>query len=442
MVPTVALYNLGCKVNQAEGDYLVRGLTERGVCSDAVEVADLIIVTTCTVTNDAETKTRKAIRRLLGLNSRAIVLAVGCAVAINPDYYLAIDSRVHVAASADLALETACAILELDGDDRLASPAKTATPAVPSTPATLASPATSAKTAPTSRNGTTTHQRINLKVQDGCNCHCTFCIVRIARGKSHSKPLPEILELATGYEQKGFREIVITAVNLGSYRLGEGSSETSNDLLQLLESLLASTSHSRFRLSSIEPLDITPELVDLIALSQGRICAHLHAPLQSGSDEVLFAMQRLYDTATYARRIAYAREKLPHLALSTDVIVGFPGESDDDFIRTMNFVREMQFMRLHVFRYSARQGTLAAEMPGQISAEIKARRSEELRQLADQLTIQDIKSRIGTTEMVLVEKPGLGRSESYHAVSLPENFQQGSLIEVRFNGHAGKLLEC
>jgi threonylcarbamoyladenosine tRNA methylthiotransferase MtaB len=210
----------------------------------------------------------------------------------------------------------------------------------------------------------------------------------------------------------------------------------------LIEALLSATSLCRLRLSSLEPMDATEELIGLMAANPGRLCAHLHLPLQSGSDAVLARMMRPYTSAAYAERVAYARSRLPQLALSSDIIVGFPGEDEPDFAKTVSLCRQMGFMRLHVFRYSPRRLTPAASHANQVPAAIKAERAARLRSLADELALADLDRRIGQRELVLVEQPGLGRSDSYHQVLCDRALAIGSLFEACFCSHRDKLLEC
>jgi len=233
----------------------------------------------------------------------------------------------------------------------------------------------------------------------------------------------------------GTQEIVLTGIDLGNYQ------DELNSLEVLLSKALELSGTCRFRLSSIELPGITDELLQLIAASKGRICAHLHVPLQSGSDAVLQAMNRRYDAAKFLAKLNAAKKALPELALTTDVIVGFPGESEDDFNKTVSLSKELGFSRMHVFRYSKRPGTPAAELAGQLPQQIKTERSKTLRALAEELTRADAQRRIGTTEQVLVENPHKGRSESYYPVLLKEKGQPGSLVALKIVGYEnGQLI--
>ncbi|MDR0459817.1 MAG: MiaB/RimO family radical SAM methylthiotransferase [Coriobacteriales bacterium] len=446
-----ALFKLGCKVNQADGDYLANSLLDMGAQLVEASQAELIIVTTCTVTGEADSKARKTVRRLLAKNPRAWLLACGCAVAINKESYSSLGERVVVQADLASALREACRLLGLAGrvEDRAASTQRPLGYCGQSGTEGLSG--TSEQSGPHKQTNSSiqfdsniqtystqrpaNRQRQYLKIQDGCDSACSYCIVHVARGPAVSLSLSELVANARQAEAKGLRELVLTGVNLGSYQ------DQTEGLCDLLQALLNNTSNCRYRLSSLEPLHLSERLIDLIASSEHRICAHLHLPLQSASDEVLSRMNRPYTSSEYSERVALARDRLPHLALSTDVIVGFPGETDSDFRATLDFCRRMAFMRLHVFCYSRRPGTPAAAFAGQVSAEVKAERSLELRQLAEQLTQADLQKRLGQRELVLIERPGLGRAESYHQVRLDAALPVGDLVELCFSGIREQMLE-
>jgi threonylcarbamoyladenosine tRNA methylthiotransferase MtaB len=218
--------------------------------------------------------------------------------------------------------------------------------------------------------------RAFVKVQDGCDNHCTFCVITIARGPGRSRPVNEIVTEVQGLAQVGYQEVVLTGVHLGSYGRDLGQP---GGLYQLIETLLAETDVPRLRLSSLEPWDLSPEFFDLWADS--RLCRQLHLPLQSGCDEILRRMARRITAARFAELVAAARARIPGLALTTDIVVGFPGETDEAFEASYRFVEQMAFARLHVFVYSPRPGTAAARMPDHVVAKVKAARGRAMRQL-------------------------------------------------------------
>jgi threonylcarbamoyladenosine tRNA methylthiotransferase MtaB len=403
------VHNLGCKVNRAESDALSLALAAAGGSRAARDEAQVIIVNTCTVTGEAEAKTRKAIRQALAGPLEPWVIATGCAIAIDREAYEALGTRVVAEPDRRRAQEVACELLGLEYGE-----------AHPQTPRQA-------------DEGFNT--RRGIKIQDGCDNRCSYCIVYRARGPARSLPLATIRDQVLAAEQAGTREVVLTGINIGSYDDGGAG------LKQLLEALLEVTDKARIRLSSLEPQHATDELLALIAASRGRICAHLHLPLQSGCDRTLAAMRRPYDTAFFLTRVSQARTLMPQMALTTDVIVGFPAESDEDFRESYEFCQRVGFSRMHVFRYSPRPQTPAAQMEPQVEPEVKASRAAALRTLAAQMREKDLIARIGTTERVLVERRGRGTSEGYHQVELESGLGTGQLVTMRFTGYRDTLMQ-
>ena len=223
-------------------------------------------------------------------------------------------------------------------------------------------------------------------------------------------PFEEVVAEARAHALAGVRELVLTGINLGAYDDG------GRTLADLLEALLEACPGARFRIGSVEPLDVSDELISLMAASDGRVCRHLHLPLQSGSSRVLSEMARPYDAAYFLSLVEKLRAAMPALSLSTDIIVGFPGETDEDFAETLGVASASAFSKIHVFRYSRREGTPAAERDDQVAATIVAERSRKLQALGLELGREDAKHRLGTDESVLVERVGQGTTESYHPV--------------------------
>lgn len=399
--------NLGCKVNRVEADGFERLLAERGGVPVGEAAADLIVVNTCTVTGEAEKKTRKAVRHALSTNDGARVVVTGCASELSSETFAAMDDRVVVVpkAGADLYLSE----LEMSG----AAPCETSE-------SFSVSPA----------DGRT---RIGIKVQDGCDNACTYCIVHVARGRATSRPADEVVAEAVALAESGVREVVLTGINLGSYDDG------GTDLTDLCRRLLTATADlhgageppCRFRIGSIEPMDVTGEFVSLLAEAEGRICRHLHLPLQSGSSRVLREMARPYDAHEFRQLADFLRASVPSIALTTDVIVGFPGETDEDFEDTCALARRVGFSKIHVFPYSKREGTPAAARADQVPPEAKAARAARLRALSDELAATDRAARVGTIELALVETPETATAESYHEVPAPAGAKIGSLVPVK-----------
>ena len=274
--------------------------------------------------------------------------------------------------------------------------------------------------------------RIGIKVQDGCDNACTYCIVHVARGAAISRPADEVVAEAAKLARAGVREIVLTGINLGSY------DAVGVDLADLCRRLLEETADlhgpdeppCRFRIGSVEPMDVSMDFIGLLADAEGRLCRHLHLPLQSGSSRVLREMGRPYDAEEYRQLVDYLRAMVPEIALTTDIIVGFPGETEEDFEDTCDLVRHCAFNKIHVFPYSRREGTPAAERDDQVAPEVKAARATRLRSLSDALAAEDRARRAGTTELALVETPEKATTESYLEAPAPKGAAIGSLVQV------------
>lgn len=412
----VALENLGCRVNHVELDMMGRALQERGAAIVAPRDADVIVVNTCAVTGEAQAKTRKAVRRALGRHQRPWVVATGCVASLFADELAALGERVVVEADkarvAELALSLAtdaraplgCGLIQQAADGVRA-------------------------TTPTGRT------RPGVKIQDGCDNRCTFCIVWRARGRSRSRPADEVIEEVRSSVRDGAREVVLTGINLGAYR--DQASGATLALPGLLRRILVETDVERLRLSSIEPPDVTRELLSVMAQAPERVAPFLHICLQSGCDTTLRQMGRVYDTAGFARTVAEARSQLPDLALGTDLIVGFPGESDADFERTLAFCEQMAFAKMHVFRYSPRPGTPAAGRADQVPAPVRARRSERALALAARMRREQAQRRLGERELVCVQEVGRGVSGGLFDVLVDEDLPTGELVHVRPHGLVG-----
>lgn len=395
-----ALVNIGCKVNRVEIDHIAAELIGQGALLVHDEPADIVIVNTCTVTGEAEKKTRKAVRQALRRNPAASVLVCGCAVAIDPEEFTALDARVRTVNKA----EAARMAWELSGS----------------------APALFAEAEPAAlRMGAHFRTRAGIKIQDGCNNACTFCIVHVARGLPVSERVGTVEAAVRRYADAGVRELVLTGINLGTY------DSDGLDLARLTARLLPLVPAGRLRLSSIEPRDVSDALIDLMATSGGRVCRHLHLPLQSGSSKVLREMGRPYDAEWFAALADRLYAAIPQLSLTTDIIVGFPGETEDDFQQTLALVKAAAFSKVHVFRYSRRAGTPAAARNDQVDAATVADRAQRLAEASRTGAFEDTARRTGTIERVLVERTGQGLTESYHPVTLSAKMQPGTLVPFR-----------
>lgn len=362
-------------MNQSESDQMARQLAEAGVALVPFgQRADLYLVNSCTVTHLGDRKSRQLIRQAVRTNPEAFVVVAGC--------------YAEIEAEAVKAIEGVDAVLGNRGKDRLVEVLRSHALELgekpqdedPS-PLTLSQGERGIQPSPS-------RTRAFVKIQEGCDNHCSYCIVPSARGHQRSRPTAEVIQEIQKLVGEGYREAVLTGVNITAYGRDYGSPSARDNargqgLFGLLERILAETEVTRLRLSSLQPEDWNPRFYELWA--SGRLCRHLHLSLQSGSDAVLKRMRRRYNGDGYARIVAEAREALPGVAITTDVIVGFPGESETEHRETESFLRSLGFGGLHVFKYSPRAGTAAAEMPDQVDPRIKQERSERLISLAREM---------------------------------------------------------
>ncbi len=382
---SVALHNLGCKVNAYEMDFMQQMLQEKGykiVPFD--EAADIYIVNTCTVTNIADRKSRQMLHRAKKRNPDAVVVAVGCYVQTGQETLLkdaAVDLAVGNNRKKDLV-----EILESYLESRTVPVIDTIDIAhAPYEEMTL-------KT-------TAEHTRAYIKIQDGCNQFCSYCIIPYARGRVRSRLEEDILQEARAMAQAGYREIVLTGIHISSYGIDRGGSE----LGRLLEKLSGIEGLERIRLGSLEPGIVTEEFAAAIG-ALPKVCPHFHLSLQSGSDTVLHRMNRRYDTAGYLEAVETLRRHYGSPAITTDVIVGFPGETEEEFVQTKDFLKRVGFYEMHIFKYSRRQGTRAAAMEGQLTEAEKSVRSERLMTLEREMSRAYREEFLGKTETVLFEE--------------------------------------
>ena len=437
--------NLGCKVNRVESDAFEAVLLGKGFSRASEEESDVIVVNTCTVTGEAEKKTRKAVRRALRANDHARVVVTGCAAAIDPEAFASMNERVDVVAKGDVesylacladaaASENGCAAKSVGSDTEARKSGPLRIEGVH--PDALLDHGSSVERTMVDEGVDaslfSSRTRVGLKVQDGCDNACTYCIVHVARGRATSVAVQSVVERAVDLARSGAREIVLSGINIGSYDSGGVR------LAGLLDRLLSATQDIhvageppvRFRVSSIEPADVDDDFVELLASADGRVCRHLHVPLQSGSSKVLREMARPYDAEDFSELVDYLRAMVPSVSLTTDVIVGFPGETGEDFEESCEMARRCGFSKIHVFPYSQRKGTPAASRCDQIEPVLRAERARVLRDLSDELRLADRLRRAGTVEWALVEERGHAMTESYHEVVSPSGAAVGSLVRV------------
>jgi len=373
---------LGCRLNCAEISALEREIVQRGhTLVDDPAQADWAIVNTCTVTHVAARKSRQAIRGLARRNPRIKVAAIGCYAEMSPDAVAALPSVKVLVANCE--------------KDRVLERILAMEPA--------SSPPARNTVSPPVRH----HTRAFCKVQDGCDNRCSYCIVTIARGPAISRPPDQVIAQIQSLVAGGYREVVLSGVNLGSYGHDQGPTavlgpQSGWSLARLVREVLDKTTVDRLRLSSLEPWDVAQDLLTL--WSNDRLCRHLHLPLQSGSAAVLQRMNRRQDLSGYARTVAELRAAIPGMAISSDLIVGFPGETDDEHAESLAFVQEMALTRLHVFRYSNRPGTRAVELPGQVDPQTAALRAQQMADLGHRLAESFHKGLVGQRMTVLFEE--------------------------------------
>ncbi len=353
----VAFTTLGCKVNQSETDLLARQFAAAGYnCVDFGESADVYVVNTCTVTHVADRKSRQVLGQARRANPAALVVATGCYASIVGNQLS--DERTLVVRNRDK--DRLLSLVEGHLDHQ---------------PLDLPSVADGEKYLDLS--GGQERTRSMVKVQDGCDSHCTYCIIPRARGRSRSLPVERVLARVNALVREGHAEVVITGVDLGSY--GEDDDDLP-DLGGLLRRILAETKVQRLRVSSLEPGDFNVEWLRL--WESPRLCRHLHVPLQAGSETVLRRMERTYLPEEFAGMVAACRSAIAGVTITSDVMVGFPGETDDEFDESYQFIKSITFDGMHVFKYSPRSGTRAAHMPDQVDETVRAERSLTLREEA------------------------------------------------------------
>jgi len=399
----VAFHNLGCKVNSYETYAMEQQMMEKGyeiVPFD--EVADIYIVNTCTVTNIADRKSRQMLHKAKKMNKEAVVVAVGC-------YVQAAGDRLKEDLSVDLLIgnnnkskivdiieeyidnvnNRTNATVQDESGNELPDKLKIKDLSMPCDYEDM------------SMTTVTEHTRAFIKIQDGCNQFCTYCIIPYARGRIRSRRLDDIVRELTVLADKGYKEIVLTGIHLSSY--GKELKDISIRLIDVIERVSTIKGIERIRLGSLEPQIITEDFMERVVKIKS-FCPHFHLSLQSGCDEVLKRMNRHYTSQQYYEGCSLIRKYYPDAAITTDVIVGFPGETDKEAAETKEFLEKVAFAEMHIFKYSKREGTRAAVMAGQVDESVKAKRSDELLKLNENLRKEYISKFIGKTENVLFEE--------------------------------------
>lgn len=416
----VAFVTLGCKTNQYETDALMDIFYKnRYEVVDFDDFSDVYVINTCTVTNVSDKKSRQMIRRAKKSNPNGIVVVVGCYAQISPDEVSAIED-VDIVIGTDSRGSIISYI-----DDYVSG--KTEKPYV------IVEDIMKIKVfEEMSVSNITTHTRAFIKIQEGCNQYCTYCIIPYARGRVRSRSLEHVVSEIQGLTQKGYKEFVLTGIHIGSY----GLDLENTSLIELLESIQKIEGVVRIRLGSVEPRLIDDAFIDRIK-PLDKLCDHFHLSLQSGSDSVLKRMNRKYSAAQYDEAVQRLRSVYANPSLTTDIIVGFPGETDSEFEETLAFVDKIGFSEVHVFQFSKREGTPAATMPDQVDQSVKKNRSERLIALAASSSDEYQKAFVGQRMAVLIEeKKGetvIGHTSNYLKVfveDIENKGIQGTLQEV------------
>lgn len=390
-----ALHNLGCKVNAYETEAMQQILEEAGYeIVPFSEYADVYVINTCSVTNMADRKSRQMLHRAKKQNPDAIVVGAGCYVQTKEAQAL-VDESIDIVIGNNKKHELVPLLREYEASHRKMA---------------CVADINHEKQAyeELSLSRTAEHTRAFIKVQDGCNQFCTYCIIPFARGRVRSRELPDVLQEIRTLAKSGYREVVLTGIHLSSYGVDNGES-----LLHLIEAIHELEGIERIRLGSLEPRIVTDAFAKRLS-ELPKICPHFHLSLQSGCDTVLSRMNRRYDTAEYEAGCALLRRYFEHPAITTDVIVGFPGETDEEFETTERYLERIHFYEMHIFQYSRREGTKAAAMPDQVPEAVKKERSEKLLALGHRMSEEFRRYYLGRQVTALLEEEFLYDGKRYY----------------------------
>ena len=422
-----ALHNLGCKVNAYETEAMQQLLEENGYeIVPFKEGADVYIINTCTVTNMADRKSRQMLHRAKKMNPDAIVVAAGC-------YVQAKEASGEIDESIDIVIgnnKKKDLIQILDGLYEKKQGQNKAVIDINHTH----------EYEEMHLNKTAEHTRVYIKVQDGCNQFCTYCIIPFARGRVRSRAKEDVVREVTELAANGYQEVVLTGIHLSSY----GVDLENENILSLILAVNEIEGIKRIRLGSLEPRIITEDFVKTISGLE-KMCPHFHLSLQSGCDETLRRMNRRYTSEEYYEKCMLLRKYFAHPALTTDVIVGFPGETEEEFEKSKAFIDKVDFYETHIFKYSKREGTKAAVMDNQIPEQIKTARSNELLELDQKKRIKYEEQFVGTTVEVLMEEQikidgenyQVGHTKEYVKVALKtEANLQNKLVDIQIDNHS------
>lgn len=362
----VAFYTLGCKVNQYETEAMLELFEKEGYeKAETEDYADVYVINTCTVTHMSDRKSRQYIRRMKKKNPDAIIAVVGCYSQVSPEEILSID-EVNLVMGTNDRKKIVEEVKKIDASRKV------------STVDDIMKVKAFEEIEINKTNGKT---RAFLKIQDGCDRYCSYCIIPYARGRVRSRDLESIVKEVENLAANGYKEVVLTGIHVASY--GKDIKETDIKLLDVIKQINNIEGIERIRLSSVEPILFTDEFVEAVS-AMDKVCPHYHLSLQSGCDETLKRMKRRYTTEEYKTIVDRLRAAIPNVSITTDVIVGFPGETNEEFDKTYEFLKDIELTHMHIFKYSPRKGTPAATMENQVDPSTKHERSEKLLQLNEE----------------------------------------------------------
>ena len=409
---SVGIYTLGCKVNTYESEYIMSLLRDNGyIIKDFDDICDVYIINTCTVTNNSDSKSRKIIRQAIKKNPNACIVAMGCFIAANPEYnetgidiLIGNKDKSKILELLNEYFKTK-EIIKVQYKDRIKDFEDMYIKDFPG------------------------RTRAFVKIQDGCDNFCTYCIIPYVRGKCRSKDERKVIEEIEGLVKNGYKEVVLTGIHTGSYGVDLESS-----FADLLNKLVCIKGLERLRISSIECTELNEDVLDVLRNSKVLV-DHLHIPIQAGSDEILKRMNRKYNLNEFIRKIEEIRSIRPEIAISTDVIVGFPGETEELFSKTIETCKNIKFSKLHVFPYSERKGTASSKMDGKLDNKIKKDRARKLIEVSEELEENYMRNYLNKDVEVLIEETidgySYGHTGNYLHVKIKGEYPHNEIVKVR-----------
>jgi threonylcarbamoyladenosine tRNA methylthiotransferase MtaB len=429
---SVAFYTLGCKVNQYETEAVLEIFQNNGYnIVDFREMSDVYVINTCTVTNVSDRKSRQMIRKAKLNNSKAIVVMMGCYSQVSADEAKKLEDVDIIIGSTGKNKIMEYIDNYKQKKERLVF---------------VEDLKKEKKFDDFSINTYKDNTRAYVKIQDGCNRYCSYCIIPYARGEIRSRDYKSVLEEVERLSHEGFKEVILTGLHLASY----GKDKKDIDLLELVKKIVLVPRIERIRLGSLEPVIIDKKFIE-VAKNTKKLCKHFHLSLQSGSDSVLKRMNRRYTTKEYYEKVKLIKDNIPGVSLTTDIIVGFPGETNEEFDETMNFIESVGFLKVHVFKFSARKGTKAAEFTNKVNPVIKDKRSKEAIQIVDKMSLRFKENYIGKKIDIIIEqevsdKKGylIGTTDNYLKVIVEGNIDiyKGKICNVKLRKIVNGYIEA